>query len=194
MRRKNTKETDTEDIDEYLKNTYQSKRKIVSDKLFGMLNYISLIPTLVYNIGWLYLFKNHLLIFGEEDSSACPEIFNWVNYIVTWLIINALKALFLLFCVQACVGDEFECKVICVIVKMLTSLIPAIIFVIKLPDYLYGDFKNKHCHQLVNDLHTFYKWEYAYVLFILCLFCLVPFGAIGMGIKEYLKSRTDKEC
>lgn len=193
-KRGSRKSINDEDInfDELLK---ENKNKKTTDVICGLLNYFSLIPTLIYNIIWFFYFRSILENLNEQEVyTQCPDMFNWNHYALNWVIISFFKALFFLCFARLCCGDENDCNMICLLIKSLTSLVPAIIFTIKMPDHINAYRSTDACIQLENTAKLFYKCEYIYVLFILILICFVPFlGAFGMGLKEYLKSRSYKE-
>ncbi len=213
---------DEDIIDELINNekTIKSRKKI-SDIICSNLNYFSLVPSLIYNATWIFVIKSALEKMGSEEPSlekaieGCSEIYNWAHYTLTWTIISFLKALFLLFCVKMCIGEGDDCNIICLAIKIITSVVPSLIFVFKLPLYVnnYNLFNKNSidlevaggnmsqmdglkfsCDQLANNLNIFYRWEYAYVIFILFIFCGIPAGAICMCLKEAWKSRGYTKC
>lgn len=209
--KRNSAHNDEEIINEYLKAesaNYNSKKKF-TDLLCSLVNYFSLVPTLAYNTIWFFVFKRVLEKFGEAlphnidtEIQGCSDIYNWLNYALSWNIICFSKALILLSCVKFCCGGENDCNMCCLLIKSLTSLIPSMMFVIKIPEIV-SNYKTYtinlsssinqtiqiNCDNLANELNLFYRWEYAYILFLVSLFCLIPFGAVLMCLKEFWKSR-----
>jgi hypothetical protein len=182
--------------DDLLNEIIKNERKVkVTDIICSLINYFSLIPSIIYNTAWFFYLKSILEEMNENDISVCNAIFNWTNYATSLCIFPTIKALILLFCIKICVGEENDCNIFCFIVKMLTSFVPSILFVILIPNNInnyrihLGDIEVKECDKMSRTLNTFYKLEYAYMITILVLFCLIPFGAIATGFKEYWKSR-----
>ncbi len=210
MTKRSSYQNDEEVINELLKDENTPRRKTkIADLILSLINYISLIPTLVYSAIWYYYLKTSLEYFVNEDAllegqiQGCVELYHWVNYCLTWSMISFLKATFLLACVKLCFGGENDCNMCCLIIKSISTVIPSIIFVLKLPDTVNNykiyntnvmDFKENDmlkvgCDNMANTLSLYYKWEYSYVLSVLFLFCFVPAGAICMCLKEVWKSR-----
>lgn len=173
---------------------YQSlKRNNRTDIICQILNYISLIPTLVYNSIWYIVMSNLLKETDESEINQCNDINRWVNFSLTWIIISVLKGFFFLCFVRICFGSENDCNVFCLILKGISGIVGSIVFVLNIPDYLTTTYSpDTQCYKLEKSLSLFYKCEYSYILFVLSLFCLIPFGACLMGLKEYIKSRRYK--
>jgi hypothetical protein len=184
----------------------------ITDYLCSMLNYFSLIPTLTYNLVWYFHFRNvleefyKLNIFHSDQIviKGCKSIYDWGNIIVLCTIISFIKGLLFLLCSKLICGDENDCNVLCLIIKSLTSFIPGIVFIYILPDifYNYSFVENKNelssndyiiikslCDKTAKAIYKYYKWEYFYVIFIVFIFCFIPFVAGLMCLKEIWKSR-----
>ena len=201
---------DEDAINELLRqDSFNRKKTKFTDFVFGSLIYIILIPTLIYNAVWYFNLKNSLLSVNNEDLylyenrvQGCTDIFNWVNYSLTWVLICFFKAIFLLFAYFFCCSGENDCTMVCVVFKSLTSLLPSLFYILKIPDYV----KNYHvyssnainlaevdkslqsaCDLMASTLLTYYKWEYSYMIFVIFVFCFIPAGAICMCIKEFWK-------
>jgi hypothetical protein len=174
---------------------YQSLNKTKrTDILCQILNYISLIPTLVYNTVWYMYLSNLLKEINEDNISQCYNINRWSNYSLSWMIVSVLKGLFFLLFVRICFGSENDCNIFCLVLKGLSGLIGSIVFVINIPDYITNTYSpDTTCYNLEKSMTLFYKCEYSYILFVLSLFCIIPLGACLMGLKEYIKSRRYKE-
>jgi hypothetical protein len=187
---KKSQSTDNLNIDELL----NSNKAKATDIICGLLNYFSLIPTLVYNTAWFFYIKGLLENANDEQVAQCPHLYNWINYADTWVIISNIKALLLLGCTRICCGNENDINMLCLLVKSLTSLFVSFIFVINIPTHLYDSPDDDSvCSRIEIALGLFYKFEYTYVLSILLLFCLIPIGGCLVGLKEYIKSRSYKE-
>jgi hypothetical protein len=179
--------------DELIYQSLNSSKTNKTDLLFQIINYISLIPTLVYNTIWYMYLSNLLKEINDNHVNECYDIHRWSNYILTWLIVSVLKGLFFLSFVRICFGSENDCNIFCLILKGLSGLVGSIVFVINIPDYITNTYNpDTACYNLEKSLNLFYKCEYSYILFVLALFCLIPFGACLMGLKEYIKSRRYK--
>lgn len=191
----NQNTTDEDIIDEFLENE-SHKKKI--DFRCDLINYFSLFPTLIYNVYFFLHLKNILENIQESEIDTCSDLFHWTNYTLTWCIFSFLKALFFLFVVKLCIGNENDCNIFCLLLKILTSLVPSIVFILNIPDYT-NKFQNskienlsnaeQHCLNMTVALNYFYKWEYAYILFILFIVLSIPCSTFIMGLKEYIKSR-----
>jgi hypothetical protein len=164
-----------------------------TDLICELINYISLLPTLVYNTAWFFYLKSLLENTKDDQLTHCEQIYNWVNYAHIWVIISNVKAIFFLCCVRCCCGNENDTNMLCLVVKSLTSLFVSFIFIINIPTHLHNHFDTETiCFKMEIALSWFYKLEYAYVLFVLLLICLIPFGGCLVGLKEYIKSRSYK--
>ena len=131
----------------YLTDEYLSKIKSndikLTDYICSILNYLSLIPTIIYNIIWFFNFRNILENFDNLnlhnegiDMTGCGAIYKMGNNIIFWTIISFLKGIILLLCSKLFCGDENDCNILCIIIKSLTSFIPGVIFIFILPDLL----------------------------------------------------------
>jgi hypothetical protein len=210
MTKRSSYQEDEEVINKLLENEMNQRRKTkFTDFLCSLINYVSLIPTLIYSAVWYFYLKSVLENFINEDAllqgqvQGCLELYQWVNYCLTWTMISFFKAVFLLTCVKLCCGGENDCNLCCLLIKSISSLIPSIIFVLKLPDTINNynvyntnviELKDNNllkigCDNMASTLSLYYKWEYSYVLFVLLLFCLIPAGAMAMCFKEIWKSR-----
>jgi hypothetical protein len=187
-------ENDDEKFYENLNQNTSSKKKY-TDIICNGINYISLILTAVYNIFWIFVFHQILPKLEDYSYKNCPEIFNWNNYYYTWVIISLSKAFIFLLCAKVSTGSEFDCNFFCLILKILSSLIPCILFVIKVPYYgpnTYDKENDGACNALYDNLSRFYRYENYYLIFIVCL-CFTPIlGGIAMSIKEYIKCLAEK--
>lgn len=205
---------DDEIINEFLSKEMKTKKKF-TDLICSLVNYFSLIPTLIYNAIWFFYFKSLLESIGgdnmppalEREVQGCEELYHWINYSLTWVIVCFSKGLFFLICVRICCGADNDCNMFCLLIKTLTSLIPCIFFIVKIPDHV-NNYKSLNlnltqgaeveayrriCNNMADELDLFYKWEYAYMMLTISLFCFVPAGAVLMCLKEYLKSRGKQE-
>lgn len=172
-----------------------TKKKRITDFFCSLINTFSLIITSLYNIFWIYTFHQILPKIEEEQAKNCLDIFNWNQYYYIWVIISLTKAVFFLLCAQLSTGTEFDCNFFCLIMKILSSLIPCIMFVIKLPYYgpnSYTREADTGCFELYENLSFFYRYETYYLIFIVCLAISPILGAVAMAIKEYIKCLGEK--
>jgi|LauGreDrversion4_2_1035121.scaffolds.fasta_scaffold350964_1 hypothetical protein len=179
-----------------------------TDWLFSSLIYIILIPTLIYNAVWYFNLKSSLLLLTNEDwinenrIQGCGDVFNWVNYSLTWVIICFFKALFLLLCYSVCCSGENDCTMVCVMFKSLTSLLPSLIYIVKIPEYVKNyqvysinainltgvdETLRASCDLMASTLFSYYRWEYSYMIFLLGVFCFILAVAACMCLKELWK-------
>ncbi len=183
----------------------RQKRTKFTDWIFASLIYIILVPTLAYNAVWYFNLKSSLIHLSNEEwigIQGCEDVFNWVNYSLTWVLVCFFKALFLLFCYSVCCSGENDCTMVCVLFKSLTSLIPNLFFIMKIPDYVknyqtyalnainianYDESLRASCDLMASTLFSYYRWEYAYMIFVLGAFCFIPAGAALMCLKEFWK-------
>ncbi len=212
FRRRSSNLNDEDAINEILrKDSFTRKKTKFTDFIFSSLIYIVLIPTLIYNVVWYFYLKNSLLFLnneealGESNIQGCSDVYHWVNYSLTWTLVCFLKALFLLLCYSVCCGGENDCTIVCVIFKSLTSLIPSLFYIVKIPEYVNNykvytanaikltgenEFVKAGCDNMADTLISYYRWEYAYLIFALSMFCFVPLGAVFMCLKECWKGRN----
>jgi hypothetical protein len=190
--------TDNEEsFDKILENINKSSktRTYFTDKICFLINYCSLIVTLIYNSYWVYIFQQFLPNIKEEQTKNCPNDINWNHYYSTWVIISSIKAIFLLFFARIGVGSEFDCNFFLLAIKMLSSVIPSICFIIFIPYYgvnIYDKINDWECFKLYENLSLFYKWEKIYFIFIIIIINIPIIGALAMALKEYLKSLKEK--
>ena len=209
LTKRSSYESDEALINELLKKETNRKKTKFTDVLCSLLNYFSLIPTLIYSAIWFVYLKSTLDLFIHDEAligniQGCMELYHWVNYALSWTIISFLKAVFLLTCIKFCCGGENDCNICCLVLKCTSTVIPSIIFVLHIPDYV-NKYKNynsnilnltkvdeslKHgCDNMANVLSLYYKWEFSYMIFVLFTFCVIPAGALCMCFKEIWKSR-----
>lgn len=179
----------------------------LTDYLCSLLTYISLIPTLIYNLVWYFTFRNNLEKFEKFNMSliqseirGCSAIYDWGNNIILWTIISFFKGIVLLLVSKLCCGDENDCNMLCIIIKSLTSFIPGIIFLYILPDVvnkydsyikISDEFSKMKliCDELATSIYNYYTFEYFYVISIISIICFIPFAAGCMCLKEIWKSQ-----
>lgn len=179
------------DIDEIL-----TPKKSKTDKFCSIINYISLIPTLVYNTYWIYVLitdtRLGIIIDGiNQHDEVCMNLSSSMSTILSWVIISTIKALTFLLLSKLICGSENDCNVLCVIIKGITSFIPAVYFYYKL-SYLSdiaGIINDSQCELLYSYVKLFFSFEKAYIYFFLFLLFLIPFGAILTILKELWKGR-----
>jgi hypothetical protein len=186
-----------ESYDEILENLNKSSktRTYFTDRICFLINYCSLIVTLLYNAYWIYIFRQFLPNINEEQTNNCPNDFNWNHYYSTWVIISSIKAIFLLFFARMGVGSEFDCNFFLLAIKMLSSVIPSICFIIFIPYHginTYDLINSELCYKLYENLTMFYQWEKTYLIFILIIINMPIIGALAMALKEYLKCLKEK--
>jgi hypothetical protein len=179
-----------------------------TDWLFSSLFYIILIPTLIYNAVWYFNLKNSLLLISNEDwisenrIKGCYDVFNWVNYSLIWVLVCFFKALFLLLCYSICCSGENDCTIMCVLFKSLTSLLPSLLYIIKIPEYV-GNYNvysrnvtnltgvdeagRTSCDLMASTLFSYYRWEYSYMIFVLGVFCFIVAAVMCYCLKELWK-------
>lgn len=172
-------------------NQYSNSKKRFTDVICGLINYVSLIITSAYNIFWVLNFHQILPKIEEDHITNCQEIFNWNNYYYIWVVISLIKAMLFLLCAKFGSSSEFDCNFFCLLLKTLSSLIPCVFFIIKIPYYGPNTFnieKETACFDLYDNMVRFYRYETYYLIFVIGL-CLSPIiGASGMGLKEYIKT------
>jgi hypothetical protein len=171
-----------------------------TDKIFGIINFISLIPTLAYNIVWLFILKN---VFENEDSfleslrisDDCSKLYWSLNTAFFWVVISLLKSIFFLLCARMICGSEIDCSFLCLLLKAITSYFPSIYFTyafeysVEISREFIASLENKKCEKLVDYAQWFYTTERAYFIFFSILIGLIPVGSILVGLKELWKSK-----
>lgn len=178
---------------EYNPKTPKDKKHKISDICFNLITYISLIPTVTYNILWIYFIGSALIHIQEENIQTCKEIVIWTKYAFIWSIIATIKACFFLCFVQYCCGNENDCSFFCLLVKSITSFIPSLIFLFKMPYTLNpSKLSTSECEHISLLNYYYINFEYSYVIFFLSIICLIPLGAILVGLKEAWRSRKYK--
>lgn len=177
-------------------------KQTFTDKLCGLINYITLIPTLIYNIVWIYMLTSELNnSFNEESinnnnsgNNICSSMQTSLISIYSWCTISIVKSVSLLCCANFICGGENECNVICLVVKFFFSFIPSVYFVYLL-DYTsnINNLQVESCHNIWNYVHTYYIMERIYVYFFVVLLVMLPVGTILLACKELWKSRKYHE-
>ncbi len=188
-------DSDDDDFYNQLNQTKSSKKKF-TDIICIYINYFSLILTALYNIFWIFNFHKILPNIEENSLKNCPEIFNWNNYYYTWVIISLSKAFIFLLCAKVSTEGEFDCNIFCLILKVVSSLIPCIFFVYEIPFYGQNAFskeKDEACFILYNNMEKFYRWETYYLIIIVVLLLIPIIGALAMAFKEYVKSLGEEK-
>ena len=181
-----------------------------TDKICGILNYLNLLPTLIYNLTWLFLLKscfeeiNDEIFINEvsENSKDCAKLYNSLNTVFIWAIINIFKALFFLICSNIlCDSKVNDCNILCLIFKVLSSYIPSL-FIFSSFEYSIdlnqknlsesiSQEKNKAlCGNLLYYTQKFYFYEKYYVVLVSSLLIMIPVGSILMALKELWKSKN----
>ena len=183
-----------EEILENLNRSTNSRTKF-TDKICLLINYISLIITLIYNSYWIYIFQALLPNISEEQIKNCQIIMNWNYYYSTWVIVSLIKAVFLLLFAPMGLGSEYDCNFFLLAIKILSSVIPCICFIFLIPYHginSYDKITERECYNLYEHMSSFYKWEKIYFIFILFVINLPVIGGLGMALKEYIKCLKEK--
>lgn len=179
------------DIEEFLK-----PKTSKTDKLCSIINYVSLVPTLIYNTYWIYVLISdtrlgHIIDNINQSDEICVNLSSSMSIILTWVIISTIKAFTFLLLSKLVCGSENDCNVLCVVIKGITSFIPSVYFYYKF-SYL-SDItqiiSDSPCELLYSYVNLFFSFEKAYIYFFLFLLFLVPFGAILTIFKELWKGR-----
>lgn len=173
-----------------------------TDRICGIINFISLVPTVIYNIAWLFLLKNS---FNGTDNQAfleqiklsteCSSLFNDLNTAFVWVIISLSKSVFFLLCAKMFCGNENDCNILCLILKAVTSYFPSMYFyfkldyAVKIPDGYLSQIGNGKCENLLYYTKYYYATERGYFIFFSILLLSIPFGSILMAFKELWKSQ-----
>ena len=162
-------------------------RKKICDNCCSIINYISLIPTLVYNAFSIYYIISFLGLF-ENDCNYFQRV---TSSILNWNIISLAKAMIFLLCSKVICGAENDCNILCLVIKIFTSYVPSIFFLL----YLYEDstesniLEKEKCKIYDNFIVFTLQVEKAYFYFITCLIAMIPVGSLIMVCKELWKSR-----
>lgn len=170
-------------------------KQTTTDRICGIINYISLVPTIVYNSFWIYyIFSQGDKVFSTPTTEDCQLLFNSISSISTWCFLALIKAMFFLFCSKMICGSENDCNVLCLLIKALTSYFPAIYFSYTL-DYatFLTPLQIEKCDASWNSVLQFVKFERIYIYFFTSLLALIPIGSILMALKELWKSRKYHE-
>lgn len=167
-----------------------------TDKLCSIINYLNLILTLVYNTYWIYVLITDtrlgtIIDRVNQSDEVCMNLSSNMSTILSWVVISTVKALTFLLLSKLICGTENDCNVLCVIIKGITSFIPAIYFYYKLSylSEIAETILDSQCELLFAYAHLFFSFEKAYIYFFLFLLFLVPFGAILTILKELWKGR-----
>ena len=186
---------DNSQSDDLILESIVTARTKWTDKICLLINYCSLIITLIYNSYWIYIFQNLLPNIQEEQSKNCLIVINWNYYYSTWVIVSLIKATFLLLFAPMGVGSEFDCNFFLLIIKILSSIVPCVFFILFIPYHgtnSYNKTTDGECFNLYENLTLSYQWEKTYFMFILFVIVLPVIGGLGMAIKEYVKCLKEK--
>lgn len=174
-----------------------------TDKICSIINWLTLLPTIIYNIVWLYLLKNafedvNITEFevNSTKSAECLNVFNSLNTIFVWVIVSLTKSIiFILFSKFLC-SVESDCNILCLFIKGIASYLPSLYFIYSI-DYTM-DIDNASvssndnsgcCSNLLYFAQLFYIMERYFVILFTSLLALIPIGSILMLIKELWRSR-----
>jgi hypothetical protein len=153
----------------------------------SFINYISLIPTLVYNAFSIYYIVSFLGLF-ENDCSYFQKV---ISSILNWNIVSLIKAMIFLLCSKIICGAENDCNILCLVIKIFTSYVPCIFFLL----YLYDDpvknsiIEKEKCTIYENFILFTLQVEKVYFYFITSLIAMIPVGSLLMVCKELWRSR-----
>ena len=179
-------------------------RAVIADCVCSIINYLAIIPTLVYNSWWIIYIKTQNTIFPEKSEDiTCTRLLRWRGYVLDSCVFGLCKSVLFLFMSKFCCGNENDLNLFCFLLKSTTSLLPSLIFMFKL-DNVIDDFNNltrsliyhddtkKSCENLSESLAIYLAFERTYVLSFVGIFVLAVFGAILAMIVEFYKSRGYK--
>lgn len=183
-----------------------------TDKICGVLNYLTFLPSLIYNICWIVFFKNIFLEMDSIESGQinevfsieCPNIYEYLNFSFAYIVFSLIKSIVIVLLFSFLCTREGDCNIICLIIKILLSYFPSIyvLFSFKIQE-LNSTFENilnnnsenfelykSICFKMFQNVNSFYNMEYAYCCFISCLILTIPVGSILMAIKECCKGKN----
>jgi hypothetical protein len=180
-----------------------------TDKICGILNYINLLPTLVYNLTWLFLLKNcfeenyEVFLNGvSQNTNDCTKLHNSLNTVFIWAIINISKAIFFIVCSNIfCDSKVNDCNILCLVFKVLSTYIPSL-YLLSSFEYsteldqntllasISQDENKALCGNLLYYTQKFYYYERSYVILVSSLLIMIPVGSILMALKELWKSKN----
>lgn len=162
-------------------------KKTFSDFFCAVINYVSLVPTVIVNTIYIYFITKELTSRETETSSPCFNVNNSILSILNWNVIALIKALCFLFLRKFCCGNENDCNIFCLFLKVITSYIPCFYFIYEF-EYI-ETITDIECKKEIDFVFMFYKLEKIYFYFVSSIFALIPVGMIGMVMKELWKSR-----
>ena len=159
-----------------------SPKQTISDRICGLINYITLVPTLIYNLVWIYLLTSELNSSFKDESKTnhedniCNSLQNNLVSIYTWCFISIFKSFFFLCCSNFICGGENECNVFCLVIKTMFSFFPSAYFMYHL-DYTNNitNLQVTNCHNMWNYVNTYFIMERVYVYFFVTLLVLIPY-------------------
>ncbi len=173
-------------IDDDLKDALEPKKRF-SDFFCAIINYVSLVPTVIVNTIYIYYISKELTSREIASSSPCFNVNNSILSILNWNVIALVKALCFLFLRKFCCGNENDCNIFCLFFKVITSYIPCLYFIYEF-EYI-EVISDIQCKKEIDFVFMFYKLEKIYFYFISLIFALIPVGVFGMVMKELWKSR-----
>jgi len=184
---------DYEDINLEELNNKGIKKAYFTEKILNISIYLSIIPSITYNAIFLFLvLKNDMLILKNLQIGQCEELMSWSDVVMWWTIIGFLKSSIFLCCIcknREHNSNEYDYNFTCLLLKAITSYIPAIYLNSKLGSIVLNKYNNEYCNVLQDIVLNFQYFEYCYVVFFTTLLVSVP----GLGIlaccKELWKSR-----
>ena len=181
-----------------------NKEPKIGNYVCKIINYISLYPTIIYNIVWLYFLKNGFeSIVNEEEfreeiskNSDCLNLYESNNSILIWVIFYFTKAILFIISSYLICGQENDCNIICLFLKIITSYFPSVYCTYQF-SYAYelkSDFSmmspqhKKLCNGFLFHAMTFYTFETYYCAVITFIFLFLIFGPFLMALKELWKA------
>jgi hypothetical protein len=164
------------------------KKKSFTDMFFNLISHCSFLFTIINNSFWIYVLSKTQLGINVKDIECCSEAIGWNQAAYVYTTVILVKGIVSYTCFQC----EEECRLICITFKSFTSFIPSLYFLFKMNNRLPISLITEKCEDILIVNHYFINFEYAYVIFILSIFCFIPLGALCAGLKEAWKGRSYK--
>lgn len=182
-----------------------------TDKICAIINYTSFLPSVIYNLAWIFILKG---VFEElenndsffEEIKSCEEcvvVCDAINRIFIWVVIFVLKNIFFIIFAKVLCERGDDCNILCLVVKSVTSFFPSVYLtydldlVSSIKENSFSISNIRHKENLANILFyvkKYYTLENYYVSFFTILLILIPLGSILMALKELWKSKNYVSC
>jgi Ni/Fe-hydrogenase subunit HybB-like protein len=142
------------------------------DFFTNIYNNISLVPTILYNISWIYLFHNLTKSLTEDSISQCQSIQDWNYYGLYLCLFSLFKGIFLVYGITT-EKDNSNHQFFFLLLKIFSGVIISSFIGYKFYFNSRESFSDADCRRNQTYHYFFSMFELTYAIFFYSLCCCI---------------------